>query len=259
MLARCQRDASVQLHLFERLHIVVPAKRLLQPGDVQVVHLVRRPNRGRHVPALVDVEHQLYLRTDRVTHRLHAVVIVLHRVAAADTADFELNRVVTGLDVTACFGDQLRNALAFAIISACYVYGNRIAVAAEKFVDRQTGVFGHEIIERGVDRRDCGDDGGLPPTAHGGLAPVGRGEHLLPDLANHERIFADHEIAEAFAEQVGSTARTLAFDRRIGHPEAFFQRLLDQRHLKPRDLQRLGLAARPVSLRPIGKRGGWCS
>src|SRR5437879_3996208 len=124
--------------------------------------------------------------------------------AAADAADFQFDGIETLLYITADFLDQLRNSLAFAVISTGDVDRNGVAVAAEEFVEWQARGLGHDVVDRGVHWRHRADHAVFGPAAHRRFAAIGGGEHLFPYASHHERIFADHERAKTFAKQIGA-------------------------------------------------------
>ena len=105
-------------------------QRLLQPGDVQIVHFIGSLNRRAHVPSLVGVEHQLDLRTDGVAHGFDPLIVGLNRVAAADTADLQFDGVVTLLKVAFHLLHELRDSLAFAVVAARHIGRNARSIAA---------------------------------------------------------------------------------------------------------------------------------
>src|SRR5205823_3930709 len=136
-----------------------------------------RADGGRHIPALIGVEHQLNIRPYRLADSLDALVIVFDGEASADAPHLELDRVEALVHVPPRLADQFRNALPLAVVTAGYVNGNGIAIAAEELVDRKARDLGHNVVECSVDSRHRRDYGVCAPAAGRRLASVRDGKH----------------------------------------------------------------------------------
>jgi hypothetical protein len=122
-------------------------------------------------------------------------------------------------------------------------------------------------VRRHFDERHTGVVGDLAPLGDAGVRAIER--HDV------ERVFSDNQIGESFFEQFGvSTAafaragdtgigvdrddeagrlRMKASDRRVGHPESFFERLFEVENFELGDLDGLRCPMRTVAGRGIGK------
>ena len=76
---------------------------LFQPTDVKWLHQESGADGGRHVIALVDVQHQVDVWTHGITHRSCPLHILFHR----NATDLQLDGVVIHINVGRVFLGQI--------------------------------------------------------------------------------------------------------------------------------------------------------
>ena len=140
-----QRDAGAQRGVaFDVLRM----QRLLEPGEVGAGRgeRARVAHRVRQRPRLVCVDAETSVRPDQPPDRRHAGGIL----GGILLADLDLDPVEAEREQLVDVGEQLP--LVEEQVDPAPVGRNRVAVAAEQPVHRQSGVLAGEIPERGVHR-----------------------------------------------------------------------------------------------------------
>ena len=174
---------------------IVRDGRLLEPEHLVRGERARRPDRLVRAPAHVGVDHQRDVRTEQLAHRGDPCCVLRQALAADLHLDCPeaLHEVVLGL------AQQLVEREAK--IDAAGVSRHLRVVAAEQAPERQAPAPGHQVPERGVERRDRMDRKPAAPDV------VDRPPELLPERFDPGLVAAPRAAARGRARSAAGWPR----------------------------------------------------
>src|SRR6266404_5464045 len=179
---------------------VVGRDRLLDPIELTGIERPAHLDRERRAPGAVDVDHQLRLWSQGLTHRFdpHYILFgidladlrMIHQMAQMGlrrrvAPDLHLHALEAAGAVALGLAGEIVDRLAFLVEAAAGIGLDPVAAAPEQAVERQFGDLAGDVPERDVDAADrVHDDAAAAKLA-------GAREHLLPQAFDQQRILAD--------------------------------------------------------------------